>query len=62
MGTNSSTNKFKRSGSNGKRAAANKVGLGLVNVNPVIDRQIDGIYDLDVVDVQRFSFEEAQMA
>ena len=39
-----------------------RVGLGLINVNPVIDKQIDGIYDLDAVDVQRYSFEEGTMA
>ena len=58
------TNKFKRNGSKGKQqqTSTNGMGLGLVNVNPVIDRQIDGIYDLDVVDVQRYSFEEGTLA
>ena len=30
----------------------------MINVNPVIDKQIDGVYDLDVVNVQRRSYED----
>ena len=30
-------------------------GLGLVSVKPVIDKEIEGVYDLEVVDIGRTS-------
>ena len=41
-----------------KRSRSREGGLGLINVNPIIDKQIDGVYDLDVVNVQRRSYED----
>ena len=54
-----SANRFKRSGSRTKNSSGKqdgRVGLGLINVKPVIDKQIDGVYDLEVVDIHRQTF------
>ena len=49
----SKENRFKRrSSSKTKRGEASQ---GIVNVVPVIDKKIDGVYDLDVVNIRRKS-------
>ena len=46
-------NKYKRKGSQTKMEQSSH--LGLVYVNPIIDKKLDGVYDLDIVHMQRQS-------
>ena len=50
-GLGNSNNKYKRKGSQTKMEQSSH--LGLVHVNPIIDKKLDGVYDLDIVHMQR---------
>lgn len=52
---NQTDNIYKRRSSSRKKQPAQdeNSGLGLINVRPVIDKRLNGVYDLSVVDMKR---------